>query len=455
MNRPVQNAQTELKGSFYESEEALISMAGILNAFGEGAIYFGINKNGTQNPLFPAHNLRQSVLDFSRAIKERLRPIPKVSIETVSFPSFKGVRVLFSGHEFPYSVDGIVYFRQGGHDRVIATDELWGILHKRGDHSPFFAAASDEIFNSLDEKAIISFLRHGRLNERHHELYVDAPTSLKLLGLLNDDSSVSMDAYWLFSKDKPLILKIEMSASADPSSFQGNILECLQEALPLLAARFALGRPKKERDVASLIIAYPFLFEALVNAFAHLDYSLSKEVVIAFESQYVSIKNVCAKDDAKNELTPYLKGIRASNYHNPRLNLAFYMGGYSSFGQGLSLLAANCQDKRIRYEIIQDDGSFEIRFFRLSRVDDSLIEKPNDVISTKTEMSDDKKPSLSSFEEKLLSILKEKPEMTIPELSRKLGKSTATTHRAIASLMQIGVLSRLGSRKKGQWEVHS
>ncbi len=454
MTKPFQNAQTELKGSFYESEEALISMVSILNVFGEGTIYFGMNKNGTQNPLFPAHNLRQSVLDFSHAIKERLRPIPKVNIETVSFPSFKGVRVLFSGHEFPYSVDGDIYFRQGEYDRVITTDELWGILHKKDDPS-LSSVTDDEILKSLDEKAVISFLRHGRLNGRHHELYVDVPTSLKLLGLLNDDSSVSMDAYWLFSKNKPLILKIEKATSVNPSSFQGNILECLQEALPLLAARFALGRPKKENDIASLVFAYPFLFEALVNAFTHLDYSISKEVVIAFEPQYVSIKNAFAKGGEKIELAPYLKGIRASNYHNPRLNLAFYMGGYSTLGLGLSRLAANCQDKRIRYEIIQDDASFEMRFFRLSRMDDSSVEKPNDVISIKEEKAADKKPSLSLFEEKLLFVLKEKPEMTIPELSRKLGKSTATTHRAIASLMQMGVLSRLGSRKKGQWEVHS
>ncbi len=452
MNKPLQNAQTELKGSFYESEEALISMASILNAFGEGAIYFGMDKKGAPNPLFPTHNLRQSVLDFSRAIKETLRPIPKVNIETVAFPSFKGVRVLFSGREFPYSINGVVYFREDSHDRVISINELWSILRKKSGSSP--SISNEEILKSLDEKAIISFVRHGRLNDRHHELYIDVPTSLRLLGLLCDDSSVSMDAYWLFSKDNPLTLKIEKPASNGPSSFRGNILECIEEALSLLAARFALGRPKKENDFASLIAAYPFFFEALVNAFTHLDYSLSKDVVIAFEPQYVSIKNACAKDDEKIELTPYLKGLRASSYLNPRLNLAFYMGGYSSFGQGLSLLAKNCLDKRIRYEIIRSDGFFEMHFFRISRLDDSSIVKPSDAVLGKDEKSVNKRPSLSPFEEKLLAILKEKPEMTIPELSRKLGKSTATTHRAIASLVQTGVLSRLGSRKKGQWEVH-
>jgi predicted HTH transcriptional regulator len=50
-------------------------------------------------------------------------------------------------------------------------------------------------------------------------------------------------------------------------------------------------------------------------------------------------------------------------------------------------------------------------------------------------------------------LLKINKHMTIPELSKKTGRSEPTIHRHLSKLIEEGKLVRLGSRKNGSWEV--
>lgn len=53
----------------------------------------------------------------------------------------------------------------------------------------------------------------------------------------------------------------------------------------------------------------------------------------------------------------------------------------------------------------------------------------------------------------VLALLVKKPQLTVPELANRLGKSELTVHRAIRVLREAGRLRRIGPDKGGHWEV--
>jgi len=50
-------------------------------------------------------------------------------------------------------------------------------------------------------------------------------------------------------------------------------------------------------------------------------------------------------------------------------------------------------------------------------------------------------------------LLKEKPELSLPELAALIGKSVSAVERASAKLVKAGKLRRIGPAKGGHWEV--
>ena len=52
-----------------------------------------------------------------------------------------------------------------------------------------------------------------------------------------------------------------------------------------------------------------------------------------------------------------------------------------------------------------------------------------------------------------MALLAENPNLTLPEVAGKLGKSHSAVHRACAKLIEQGRLKRVGPDKGGHWEV--
>lgn len=63
--------------------------------------------------------------------------------------------------------------------------------------------------------------------------------------------------------------------------------------------------------------------------------------------------------------------------------------------------------------------------------------------------------SFTLLQKDLISLLKETPAMTRPELCERLNVSLATIRRAIAQLKELNIIERIGSDKAGYWKVKS
>jgi hypothetical protein len=62
-------------------------------------------------------------------------------------------------------------------------------------------------------------------------------------------------------------------------------------------------------------------------------------------------------------------------------------------------------------------------------------------------------PSSVKTPVKILQLLEEKPELSLPELAALIGKSVSAVERASAKLVKAGKLRRIGPAKGGHWEV--
>jgi predicted HTH transcriptional regulator len=99
----------------------------------------------------------------------------------------------------------------------------------------------------------------------------------------------------------------------------------------------------------------------------------------------------------------------------------------------------------------QADCSNFIEFI-LTAIEESLREAINPQHHTKTPgktlvKTPGKTPDV------ILSLLRDAPELSIPQLAASLGKSQSAIERAIRKLREAGRLKRIGPDKGGHWQV--
>ena len=60
---------------------------------------------------------------------------------------------------------------------------------------------------------------------------------------------------------------------------------------------------------------------------------------------------------------------------------------------------------------------------------------------------------LTKIEKEILEIIIENPEITQVNIASRLGTASKTVQRGIATLKTKGIIERVGSNKKGYWEI--
>ena len=141
----------------------------------------------------------------------------------------------------------------------------------------------------------------------------------------------------------------------------------------------------------------------------------------------------------------FASGQVGSKIRNVLIASVLYKYGYiDAFGTGFDRTFSLCAESGVEYRYRQDEFGFTFIF---SRNPEFLNDKINDRINDKKEV---RAPSL---DEKILQLMKENKYVTVPELSRITGKSTATVYRHITALSDAGKVKRIGSRKSGYWKI--
>lgn len=121
-----------------------------------------------------------------------------------------------------------------------------------------------------------------------------------------------------------------------------------------------------------------------------------------------------------------------SKPRNPAIANAFaYMKIIEKWGTGIPRIFRECQEYGLpEPELIDFDGDFRVNMYRKIK-DIKVTEK----------------------EEKVLSLLREDPSYTMPQLAKMLNISRKTVAVRLKALREKGMIERVGSDRKGYWKI--
>ena len=443
-----ESATLELKKSTAEKDRACRTLCALANGRG-GRVLFGVTPAGKV--------VGQTIVD--RTLEELAQEFQH--FEPPLFPTVERVGVAPGLEVLAVSVAHsarVVSFRGVAYERVLNTTRtmtreayqrrLQEELHavQRWENQPaegWEAARLDarELELTLEES-----IRRGRIEDPGTRQPLEI---LRGLGLLVEGDRLSRAAVVLFcTQETPLpdfpqlLLKVARFKGAtrdeflDNRQFHGNAFALMRkaerfliESLPV-AGRIVPGRMER---VDTPLLPMEALREALANAFVHRDYAIGGgSVGVALYDDRLEIVSI---GDLHFGLTPEaLLREHESRPWNPMIAHAFYRRGIiETWGRGTLKIARAMGDAGLEPPSLEVRAGAVVVTFALPR-------KTTGKTTGKTP-------------EAVLRLLSGDPNLTVPELAARLGKSQPTIHRALRSLRESGRLMRVGPDKGGYWQV--
>lgn len=139
--------------------------------------------------------------------------------------------------------------------------------------------------------------------------------------------------------------------------------------------------------------------------------------------------------------TENLMKTHNSRPYNPDLANTFFRAGYiEAWGRGIQKICEECDlmgAKIPEYSILGND--ITVKFIAV--VTSKAFKRTNDVRKEK------------GMNTRVLEIITAQTDISLSEIADRLGVSYKTVQRAMADLKKIGVIERVGGRRKGYWRV--
>ena len=446
MNR--EDELQEFKKTTGELNDAMISVSAILNKHKHGTLYFGLKNDRTP---FPFTITDSTLRDVSRKIFEAIKP---QIIPTISTKIENGTEIIvveFSGEDVPYSAFGKYYIRTADEDREMSPSELRKMMISREYTENWENRSSKSTVADVDDRTLMRFFDSAVKCGRLPDISYDKVELLQKLGVLNDNVLTNAGEY-LFSKNKPITLKMAVFATDHKTTFldisreEGNIFQLIDAALEYIVKNIRWRVESGEDGIRRKEIPeipVDALREAIVNSFAHARYDLPVQHEIDIYSNRISITN---PGSFANEYKPtdfYKRDIHSFLRNEVIARILYLCKNVETFGSGLKKIYTLCDEQGVSVSYINEDDDFTLEF---SRVDRNIM--PNNGIINGINYGE-----ISENELAVLSVLREKPGATISVIAGIAEKSARTVARTIDLLKSKGLIERVGSNRKGYWKV--
>lgn len=484
------------------------SISAFANTLG-GALIFGVSD---ENEIIGLDNPVKDAEKISEIIKTKLNPIPefKMSFRKVE-DNILIILEVFKGDETPYyyyNDDGSLeaYIRIGNESVKASPTELQRLVlrgrNKSYDSHKSMYKIRDYSFSKLrerykkwtgysfDEKNLISF---GLADEEGY---------LTIAGSLIVDDSPVHHSRLFCTRWNGLNKSSGVLDALDEAEYEGSVISLIEngEAFIKRNTKMMWRKTANSREEMPDYVERSY-HEALVNAIAHRDYLIyGSEVHIDIYDDRMEIYSPGGMPDGsiiqdRDPLTV------PSTRRNPVLADIFNRLGYMERkGSGFAKIIDNYafqinykEDKkpyfrsdRYQFTVIMPNLNYsdkkEDSLNDQNRTDDTInvqkgaddiindtlniqkgtgdiindtinIQKGDgDIINHQSDVKDEIEITMEEI--KILEIMKNKPDITIKQLTVILsGISNRTITRNIVILKKKGLLERVGSRKKGYWKV--
>ena len=183
------------------------------------------------------------------------------------------------------------------------------------------------------------------------------------------------------------------------------------------------------------------LREALINSVVHKDYSSGNPIQISVYDDKIMFWNDGQLPETWT--VDKLKQKHSSIPYNPDIASTFFRAGMiEAWGRGTIKILAECKAKGLPEPIFEyDQPGFWITF---------NDKTDNQRLNSNSESS--VKGSVKSSV-KILKLIKENNQITIPELADNIKISTRAIEKQIDKLKKENKLKRVGGRKHGNWKI--
>ena len=418
----------EFKENF-ESKNFSKEIVAFANASG-GKIVLGVDDNGEVRGVRVTNKLKSQIQDLANncdpPIKLILEELEKVLVVEI-----------FEGKDKPYSCSSGFYLRVGSNSQKLKRDEILDFIFSEGKKS------FDEIFTGFrdySKNLVEKYLKRIGVKEK-----IDDEVLFNL-GVSDEKGNLN-NAGILFFTERPKKYLINAFVTCarykgtdkvdviDRKDFEDDLISQVENSMEFVKRNTKLSYKIEELEREE-IPEYPTeaVREALLNSIMHRDYfSLGGNVQVDIYDDRLTITNVGG----------LMKPLTLENFgkiavrRNPLIADLFHRIHFiERMGTGIKRIRNSCKEHGGVEYLFETNGYF-ISEFRL--IKDGIKDGIN----------------LSDIQFKILKGLEENSFITTGELSKKININLRNTEKNIYKLKELGLLERVGSRKKGYWKIKS
>lgn len=423
----------EFKKSTSELNEAIVSIVAMLNKSGKGKILFGVKNNGDG----VGQQLTENTLrDISRRVAADIKPPIYPSIyELANTPGIIGVE--FIGNDKPYSANGKFYIRSFDEDKQLDVKTLLKMINKSdSSNANWENLESDDTIEDVDEDLLKQYILSSNKCGRISESYSNKQETLRKLGLVVGKKLTNAGRI-LFSKNKPLTLKLAVFATDEKLSFidikrvEGNLFELSIKGQQYIKEHINYkAQIVKNKRIEIPEIPEEAIREVVMNSLCHSSFATTVNNEIYLTPSKIAVFNPGTfPSDYSPEDFAY-KGVE-SVLRNPTIaKILYYSNDIDSWATGFRRIYKSCEEYGVKTAYEKKNQGFEFCFYRKQIIEANI-----------------------DLQEKVLALIRTNSNITTSEMAQILTKSRRTIQNVIYELKISNRLERVGSLKTGYWKI--
>jgi len=438
----IESQLTEFKSGW--RDEYLKHLCAFANTAG-GSLFIGVADDGS---VVGVNEIEKFLEDIPNKAINYLGIIVDVHLLKDSGKEY--LEVVVPQSSVPIAYKGIYYVKSGSTKQELKGAELqYFILKKMGrtfDELPAEGAG----LNDIDEKVVRKFLRKAIFaNRLSPEAETDDLQNILLnLKLLTESGKIKTAAILLFGKDplrfySSVTFKIGRFGDSDhdlrfQDVIEGNIFEMPDKVIEILRAKYLVSPIRYEGLLRIEELEYPeiALREAILNAIIHKDYTGVHIQLSVYNDKMILWNPGKLPEEISIEK---LRQKHPSIPRNRQVADIFFKAGYiEAWGRGIEKIYDGFLKAGKPKPVFEDlAGGMQLTMYKgkADNVADNVVENVVD------------------NEGAILVLLMKKNNSSARELSDYLNISTRTVQRALKSLIEKGLIKRIGPAKGGHWEL--
>lgn len=465
MNLGKETERTEFKKTTGELKEGVASIASILNKHGSGTLYFGVLPSGEVR----GQEVSESTLrDISQVIGSSIEPRIVPIIETLSDNvGHDYVRVMFHGDEAPYACKGTYRIRSADEDVVMTAAQLESMMEKRIDTKrPWDSRPSSRPITDIDEHTLRAYVERGNARERIPFEFTNVKDVLSRLDLFIEDK-LTNTADVLFCPSRDVQLKMGILAThartdiLDLHQEEGTVFALVDKAASYILnntrRRFVINDRGPRDEIPELPVKA--IKEALMNAYAHRDWTSAGSVQVDIFSDAVEILSPGWFIEGQNP-DEHLSGKSTSSKSRNKLivKTLFRSGDIESYGTGIPRIKDLCTEVGVEIEYAKTSDGTKLIFHRNDAFAGESASN-SQATSDKRPIMSDKRPitsgwdHLSSNEKRVCEFMQENGSVKTTQIAGLLEITQRSALRTLQKLVDLGIVEPHGFNRNRTYSL--